>query len=73
MQDVTESEPAMDAVVEPLSVRRGGRGRGRKGVTAKETMQVLYMYCGVSKILVVSKRNERYCRIPKVIPPENTK
>lgn len=27
-------------VVEPLNVRRGGRGRGRKGATAKETAQV---------------------------------
>ena len=40
LQDVTDSEPATAVVVEPLSVRRGGRGRGRKGVAAKETMQV---------------------------------
>ena len=40
MQDVTDSEPATVAVVEPLNVRRGGRGRGRKGVVAKETDQV---------------------------------
>ncbi len=38
---VTDSETAATVVVEPtLNVRRGGRGRGRKGVTAKETAQV---------------------------------
>ena len=45
VQDVTDSEPATDVVVDPLSVRRGGRGRGRKGVTAKETMQVHVLWC----------------------------
>ena len=42
VQDVTDSEPATVAVVEPLNVHRGGRGRGRgrKGVVAKETDQV---------------------------------
>ncbi|KAL9980282.1 hypothetical protein ACROYT_G008844 [Oculina patagonica] len=37
---VTDSVTAATVVVEPtLNVRRGGRGRGRKGVTAKETAQ----------------------------------
>lgn len=40
VQEVTDSEPAAAVVVEPLNVRRGGRGRGRKGTVAKETAQV---------------------------------
>lgn len=56
VQDVTDSEPATVVVVEQLNVRSAGRGRGRKGVTAKETMQVLYMYSGVSKNLTVSRK-----------------
>lgn len=45
VQDVTDSEPTTDVVVEPLNVRRGGRGRGRKGVTAKEPAQVHVQWC----------------------------
>ena len=40
VQDVTDSESATVVVLEPPNVRNGGRGRGRQGVTAKETMQV---------------------------------
>ncbi len=40
VQEVTDSEPTAAVVGEPLNVRRGGRGRGRKGTTAKETAQV---------------------------------
>ena len=39
VQEETDS-PAVVVVAEPLNVCRGGRGRGRKGVTAKETVQV---------------------------------
>lgn len=45
VQEVTDSEPATVVAVEPLNVRRGGRGRGRKGMAAKETMQVYVQRC----------------------------
>ena len=45
VQDVTDSESATVLVVERLNVRSAGRGRGRKGVTAKETMQVHVQWC----------------------------
>ena len=35
-----EPETASAANVEPFNVRRGGRGRGRKGPTPKESAQV---------------------------------
>jgi len=45
VQEVTDSEPATVVVEEPLIVRRGGRGRGRKGVTAKETVVHVISIC----------------------------
>ena len=53
IQEVTDSETATDVVLEPLNVRRGGRARGRKGVTAKETAQVHDLYSCVSKNPIV--------------------
>ena len=35
-----DTESATTADVEPFNVRRGGRGRGRKGPTPKESAQV---------------------------------
>jgi len=52
VQEVTDSEPATVVAIEPLNVRRGGRGRGRKGMAAKETMQVYVQWC---KDLTVSR------------------
>ena len=43
VQEETDS-PAVVVAAEPLNVRRGGRGRGRKGVTAKETVQVHHCF-----------------------------
>lgn len=45
VQEVTDSEPATVVVEEPLILRRGGRGRGRKEVTAKETVVHVISIC----------------------------
>jgi len=47
VQEVTDSEPATVVVEEPLIVRRGGRGRGRKGVMAKETVVHAISICNL--------------------------
>ena len=47
VQEVTDSEPATVVVEQPLIVRRGGRGRGRKEVTAKETVVHVISICNL--------------------------
>lgn len=52
VQEVTDSEPAMVVVEEPFIVRRGGRGRGRKAVTAKETVVHVISICNNYNICI---------------------